>query len=175
VFFTGAAFAQLKVSRLQLPMAEPAATAPRSWLSGLMRPRTADWSASALQFLGTLLFNVSTFRSAADAAGQDTSYDLIWRPDLAGSILFLVSSAMAFAPEVRRRRHGHVRDRSWSIGALNFVGSVFFGLSAVGAYLVPSTNELLNVSWSNGGTLLGALCFLLGAALLIPRRTDRSH
>ena len=170
IFFTAAAATQLMISARGLPDPPPEAAAHGAWFSRLIRPRTADWTASALQFAGTLLFNLSTFRSALDAAGAQTSYDLIWRPDLAGSILFLDSSAMAFAPEVRRRRHGHARDRSWTIGALNMGGSVFFGFSAIGAYLVPSTNDLLNAQWSNGGTLLGALCFLVGSVLLIPSR-----
>jgi hypothetical protein len=73
-------------------------------------------------------------------------------------------------PDVRRHRHGHARDRSWAISTLNMVGSIFFGFSAIGAYVVPATNDLLNARWSNGGTLLGAICFLVGAWLVIPRR-----
>jgi hypothetical protein len=37
---------------------------------------------------------------------------------------------------------------------------------------VPDTNELLNSRWSNGGTLLGAVCFLIGALLVLPRSRD---
>ncbi|HEY5185046.1 MAG TPA: hypothetical protein VIM19_09145, partial [Actinomycetes bacterium] len=66
----------------------------------------------------------------------------------------------------------HVRGRSWSIAALNLLGSVLFGLSAIGAYLDPTTNQLLSARWSNLGTLGGALCFLAGAALLLPSRTQ---
>ena len=54
------------------------------------------------------------------------------------------------------------------IAALNLVGSIFFGLSAIGAYVIPSTGELLDASLANSGTFLGAICFLVGAALLIP-------
>jgi hypothetical protein len=50
------------------------------------------------------------------------------------------------------------------------LGSVFFGLSAIGAYVSPTTGDLLSMRWSNGGTLLGALCFLTGALLLLPRQ-----
>ena len=82
------------------------------------------------------------------------SNQVIWRPDAVGSVLFLVSSAIALMPDVRRHRHGHARDRSWSISTLNMVGSIFFGISAVGAYVVPATDDLLNARWSNGGTFL---------------------
>lgn len=168
VFFTTAALLQLLTSRDALEPVD--AGAGPSWFGAVLRPRTTDWTASALQLIGTLAFNVSTFRAALDSAGSDVSYQLVWRPNLVGSILFLVSSGMAFAPEVRQRRHDHVRDRSWTIGALNLLGSVFFGLSAAGAYLLPASNELLNARWANGGTLTGAVCFLVGALLLLPRR-----
>lgn len=168
LFFTTAAALQLLTSREELPPID--AAGGREWFTALLRPRTADWTASALQFLGTLAFNVSTYQAAVDAAGTTGPYDLVWRPNAVGSVLFLVSSGMAFAPEVRRRRHLHVRDRSWAIAALNLLGSLFFGLSALGAYLVPGTAALLNVQWANGGTFLGAACFLVGAALLLPPR-----
>jgi uncharacterized BrkB/YihY/UPF0761 family membrane protein len=120
-----------------------------------------------------LAFNVTTFWGLVEASGtQSVSNQVIWRPDAVGSILFLVSSAIALLPDVRRPRHGHARARSWAISAVNMLGSIFFGLSAIGAYVVPDTNELLNSRWSNGGTLLGAVCFLIGALLVLPRSRD---
>jgi drug/metabolite transporter (DMT)-like permease len=98
----------------------------------------------------------------------------VWAPDAIGSVLFLVASGIALAPQVRARRHGHARDRSWAIAALNMLGSVFFGLSAIGAYTLPSTDQLLSVSWSNWGTFLGAICFLWGAVLLLPRHGEHA-
>jgi hypothetical protein len=133
--------------------------------------RNPAWTSSWIQWIGTLFFNATTLAGLLAVAGDTAvSNQVIWRPDAVGSILFLVSSAIALTPDVRRHRHGHVRDRSWAISALNMVGSVFFGLSAVGAYVVPSTEELLNSVWSNGGTFLGAVCFLVGAWLVIPRQ-----
>ena len=171
VFFTAAATLQLITSREPYETAE-ASTQRRVVMGLALRARDLDWSASAIQWIGTLAFNVTTLRGALVAAGSnDASAELVWRPDAIGSVLFLVSSAVAFLPEVRKRRHDHVRDRSWTIAALNLLGSVFFGLSAVGAYTIPASNELLNARWSNGGTFLGAVCFLVGAALLLPRRS----
>jgi hypothetical protein len=89
-------------------------------------------------------------------------------------VLFLVSSAIAMRPEVRRFRHSHVRERSWAIAALNLVGSVFFGLSAVGAFPEPTGSGVADLMWANAGTLLGALCFLVGALLVLPRRHPTS-
>lgn len=136
--------------------------------------RDPAWSSAAVQWLGTLYFNATTLWSLVDATGTETvSNQVIWRPDAVGSVLFLISSAIACLPVVREHRHSHVRDRSWTIAAANMLGSIFFGISAVGAYVAPDSNELLNSVWSNGGTLLGALCFLAGSLLLLPPR--RAH
>jgi hypothetical protein len=159
---------QFVMSAAELPERELATE--HRW-GRLARPRTTDWTASAIQLVGTLEFNVTTLRAALDATGTGSATaQMVWRPDAIGSVLFLVASTIALAPEVRQRRHGHARGRSWAIAALNMLGSVFFGLSAIGAYVSPTTGDLLNVRWSNGGTLLGALCFLAGALLLLPRR-----
>jgi divalent metal cation (Fe/Co/Zn/Cd) transporter len=135
--------------------------------------RHPAWTSAWIQWVGTVAFNVTTFWGLVEASGTEAVADqVIWRPDAVGSILFLVSSAIALSPDVRRHRHGHARDRSWAISALNMVGSIFFGISAVGAYVVPSSNELLNSMWANGGTFLGAICFLVGALLVLPRKTE---
>jgi len=42
---------------------------------------------------------------------------------------------------------------------------VFFGVSAVGAFVIPDTGSLVNAVWANLGTFLGALCFLVAALL----------
>lgn len=167
VFFTAAATLQFLTSRTHLaPEAEPA----RRVLAVLARPRTLDWTASAVQLVGTVAFNVTTVRAAIQLQGDAAvSTSAVWRPDAFGSVLFLVSSALAMAPEIRWRRHRHARDRSWAIATLNLVGSVFFGLSAIGAYTPAGSSSVLSEAWSNTGTLLGALCFLVGGLLLIPR------
>lgn len=168
VLFTSAATMQFLMSRAELPERE---IEPQHRWSRRSQPRTTDWTASAVQLVGTLEFNVTTLRAALLAAGAGAATgQQVWRPDAIGSVLFLVSSAIALAPEVRRRRHDHVRTRSWAIAALNMLGSVFFGLSAIGAWTVPSTGALASVPLANAGTVLGAVCFLAGALLLIPRR-----
>ena len=56
----------------------------------------------------------------------------------------------------------------WWIGAANMLGSVAFGVSAVAAYVVPATGDVRNAELSNLGTFVGAICFLIGAILLLP-------
>jgi hypothetical protein len=52
------------------------------------------------------------------------------------------------------------------------VGSVAFGVSAVAGYISPATGQLRNADRANLGTLVGAVCFLIGALLLLPERTE---
>ena len=55
--------------------------------------------------------------------------------------------------------------RTWHGTWLNLLGSVFFGISAVGAYVIPDSGDLVSLFWANVGTFLGALCFLTAALL----------
>jgi hypothetical protein len=123
------------------------------------------WSCVA-QFAGTLFFNVSTFHALQ--AGLDANeYDrLVWRPDWRGSICFLASGVLAYLA-VRRLSH---RARDWRIAVINLAGCVAFGISAIAGYVVPSTGSAIDLAAANAWTSLGALCFLVGALLLLPSR-----
>lgn len=163
LFFTTAATVQ-SLDAMRPP--GEAARHHREWTSS----DRANLLAALVQWIGTVAFNVTTLRAALDAGGRaDYTAQVVWSPDAFGSVLFLVSSAVALVPEVHRRRHRHVRDRAWVIAAVNMLGSVLFGVSAVAAWTNPSTDELISLTWSNAGTFLGALCFLVGAFLMLPR------
>ena len=75
----------------------------------------------------------------------------------------------------------HLRSISWRIAALNLAGSIAFGVSAVASKVVTTTGEPRNIMLVNLGTAVGGLCFLVGALLLLPERTQprstptRSH
>jgi hypothetical protein len=121
--------------------------------------RAAWWSAT-VQSAGTVFFNVSTFR-ALDSAFSDPQYDrLVWRPDALGSVCFLVSGAIAYRAA---RRHGWLPARGphgWWEPAVNLLGCVFFGISAIAGYVVPSSGSVLDLAAANWNTCLGAACFL---------------
>ena len=55
--------------------------------------------------------------------------------------------------------------RTWAGTWLNMLGSILFGVSAVGAYVLPATGDLVSLAWANLGTFLGALCFFFAAVL----------
>ena len=90
----------------------------------------------------------------------------MWRPDALGSVCFLVASALAFAEAGHRWWSWRPGERDWHITALNMWGSVFFGLSAVGAHIDPS-GSISHVQLANGGTVLGAVCFLVASLLMM--------
>ena len=48
------------------------------------------------------------------------------------------------------------------------VGSIFFMASALASFVLPSSGEVVNTRITVAGTLLGAVCFLIGAALMFP-------
>jgi hypothetical protein len=110
----------------------------------------AAWWAATIQSAGTLFFNVTTYM-ALSASLSDPDYDrLVWRPDAFGSICFLVSGTIAFAAASRR----------WWQPAVNLLGCVFFGVSAVAGYVVPDTGSMLDLAAANWNTSAGAACFL---------------
>jgi len=124
--------------------------------------RAAWWSA-IVQSAGTLFFNVTTYQ-ALHVAQTSSDYDrLVWRPDWRGSICFLVSGTIAYVASPRRGWHGWRPARGeagWWQPAVNLLGCVFFGISAVAGYVVPSTGSMLDLAAANWNTSLGAACFL---------------
>jgi hypothetical protein len=131
-------------------------------------PRRIDWWSAGVQLLGTLFFNATTFR-ALQTGLESTSYDrLVWRPDALGSICFLVSGYLAYV-EVSGHLLGRPRPTLESaIVTVNLVGCLAFGVSAVASYVIPTTGNEVNLALVNTFTALGALCFLIGAVLLLP-------
>lgn len=128
--------------------------------------RAAWWSA-IVQSAGTLFFNVTTYQ-ALHVAQTSSDYDrLVWRSDWRGSICFLVSGAIAYRASVRHGWHGWLPARGgegWWQPAVNLLGCVFFGISAVAGYVVPSSGSVLDLAAANWNTSLGAACFLACAA-----------
>lgn len=118
--------------------------------------------------MGTLFFNATTFR-ALQTGIESPSYDrLVWRPDALGSICFLVSGYLAYV-EVSGHLLGRPRRTLESvIATVNLLGCLAFGVSAVASYVVPATGDERNLPVVNTFTALGALCFLIGAVLLLP-------
>ena len=153
VFFTLAGFIQLALSGRRPPRGD---STPGE---------VADWWSAAIQFAGTLLFNVSTFAVLFGARSGTGELSTGWVPDAWGSVCFLVASGLALVAASRRHELWDRHARTWRGTWLNMAGSVAFGAAAVGAYVLPLTGEFVNVRWVNLGTFLGALCFFTAALL----------
>lgn len=131
-------------------------------------PSDRNWLAAATQFPGTVFFNISTYAALSTNLSAKEADQQVWRPDAYGSTLFLIASAFAIAALDGRFLSWQPRSLPWTIAWLNMLGSIAFGFSAVASYVLPTTGELINSDWSLGGTFVGAICFLLGAALMLP-------
>ena len=154
IFFTAAALVQFLTTRLT-------------------GGRAPDWWASGIQFAGTLFFNISTFDAMQDALDTRATDRLVWTPDVFGSICFLVSSALAYRLANGSFLGGRRRDGPERIALVNLLGSVAFGISAVAAFVVPSTGNVLSLGAANFTTAVGAACFLVGSVLLLPAVSSR--
>jgi uncharacterized membrane protein YhhN len=132
----------------------------------------AAWWAAIIQSAGTLFFNITTYQ-AMHTALTSAAYDqLVWRPDWRGSICFLVSGVIAYHAS---ERHGWLPVRGgdgWWQPAVNLLGCIFFGISAVAGYVVPTSGSMLDQAAANWNTALGAACFL--ACALDTLRTGRA-
>jgi len=170
IFFTSASFCQLVQAQSpgttgvdESGQHRPAPVRFLAWL-----PHDRSWLAAATQFPGTVFFNVSTLAALTHNATAVESDRYVWRPDLFGSILFLVASAFGILAVSGRFLLAEPRSVPWWVAWVNMLGSVLFMASALASYVLPSTDELVSTRLSVAGTLFGAACFLVGAALMFP-------
>jgi hypothetical protein len=129
-------------------------------------PHDRNWLAAATQFPGTVFFNVSTLAALTHNATAAETDRYVWRPDLFGSTLFLVASTFGILAVTDHFFSLETRSVPWRIAWLNMVGSILFMASALASYVLPNTGELVSTRVSVVGTLLGAVCFMVGAALM---------
>ncbi|NYG22361.1 uncharacterized membrane protein YhaH (DUF805 family) [Agromyces hippuratus] len=156
-FFTTAGLIQLFLSG--------AIAVPVSYAPGRMV--RAEWLAAATQSFGTLMFNVST-TAALYAKSISAQEHFVWNPDAGGSVAFLVSGVLAFIAYARVARLWDIGRAAWWSVLINFIGCVAFGVSAVGAYILPS-GSAISGSLANSGTFIGAICFLLASLVVLPQ------
>jgi len=165
IFFTSAAALQW----LETINADPGPAASRERLRLLaFEPHRIDWWSSGVQLVGTVFFNVNTFRALQEGLDANAYDRLVWAPDAIGSACFLVSGYLAYVEVCGGFLWTRHRTLEWRIAAVNLLGCVAFGISAVAAYWVPSEGSVLDLAAANVFTAFGGLCFLVGAVLLLP-------
>ena len=132
----------------------------------------AAWRAATVQSAGTLCFNVTTFRALSTAVSNPQYNRLVWRPDAFGSLFFLVSAVIAYRASDRRGWLPRSGGDGWWEPAVNLLGCVFFGISAIAGHVVPQTGSDLDLAAANWTTSLGAACFLINALATLGRRGE---
>jgi hypothetical protein len=130
-----------------------------------------QWRSAATQFVGTVLFNVSTCASVW-AHRVIAERGLVWAPDATGSVAFLVSGILGVAALSDGVGAWRPRSPDWQSTWINMVGCVAFGLSALGAF-VRASGVTVDEALANAGTFVGALCFLAAALLPLGGRARR--
>jgi uncharacterized membrane protein len=152
------------------------------YAQAVVERRAADRLSALVQLVGTLLFNISTFAALRHNLTTHEINARVWAPDAFGSIAFLVSSGLAFVGFCHHWWCFRWRIRAWQIVALNLLGSIAFGISAIASLVEPSTGEPVGAHIANSGTSFGGACFLIASVLLIPEaaairssRSDDAH
>jgi hypothetical protein len=169
IFFTTAAFLQY-IQAVDAPRRVGATDAgPFRLLT--WEPHRVDWSSSVVQFVGTLLFNVTTFAAIDQTLTTGQSIRAVWSPDAGGSICFLVASWLAWVEVAHGSWSWDPGRLGWWIAGLNLLGSIAFGVSAVAAFVLPASGVVWDTTWADIGTGVGGVCFLVAAVLLLPERT----
>ncbi len=173
IFFTTAAFLQYAetINTRKIPKDLKLREKLRifSW-----EPRRIDWVASVVQFAGTLFFNLSTYNAMNTFMTIHQINHQVWIPDVYGSTCFLIASGLVWIEVGHSLLSLKVGNLSWQIALLNLLGSIAFGISAIAAFVMPLTGQPINLALVNVGTFVGALCFLIGAVLLLPERTSQT-
>ncbi len=139
------------------------------------RPHDIGWLSSALQFAGTVMFNINTFDAmiiGLDWLQQDLA---IWAPDFVGSVLFLLSGYLAFVETCHAHWAWKPASMSWWVTFVNLFGCVAFMISAVFAFVPPWSPRIDAATVSVAFTLTGAVGFLIGSLLMLPETVTRTN
>jgi len=174
IFFTGsipfttAAYLQLFQAANAGAFSSQGNQPPRRTLLFGWRPHEIGWLSCALQFAGTLLFNVNTFDAMLPGLNWLQQDLKIWVPNFAGSILFLASGHLAFAETCHAHWAWKPGSLSWWVTFINYLGCVAFMISAVFAFVPPWSPHFDVLTISVLFTLIGAACFLVGSLLMLP-------
>jgi hypothetical protein len=166
LFFTSAAYLQF-LEAINVPDSSARAIVgdKNRTLYFAWEPDRIDWWSTITQLIGTLYFNFSTFNAMRLSLSPLKSDRLVWSADFLGSVLFLVSSWLAYGEVVSALTTPKLKSLTWWIVLSNLLGSVAFGISAITSFILPSVGEMINSNVTNLTTAIGGACFFVGALL----------
>ncbi len=146
----------------------PATPATRRSVSLIgWHPASVGWWSTLTQFIGTIDFNFNTFDALRAPDGWFAQDLVIWIPGMLGSIMFLVSSYLAFIETSHSYWSWDPTNLDWQIVFANLVGSVAFMTASTLAYVPPTAEAAWIADVANVHLFVGAFGFLGGAALMI--------
>ena len=131
------------------------------------QPRSAGWQSTFTQLLGTLAFNINTF-DAIDPPAAAAMQDLvIWLPGLVGSVLFLVSGALAYVEAGHAYFSWRPGELGWRIAFVNLIGCIAFMTAGILSFVPtgPEPGWIAAAAFAHLG--IGAFCFFVGAVLMM--------
>ena len=166
--FTTAAYLQLYQSANAPSFDQRNTGAPgRTKIFG-WKPRDIGWLSCALQFPGTVLFNINTFDALLPGLNWWQQDIAVWTPNIIGSILFLASGYLAFVETCHAHLAWRPHELSWWVTLLNLLGCIGFMIAAIFAVVPKEEVSPMFSILSIAFTLQGALCFFLGSVLMLP-------
>ncbi|HUA02656.1 MAG TPA: hypothetical protein VMB27_02060 [Solirubrobacteraceae bacterium] len=174
LFFTSAAYLQFSEA-VNAERGLGSRRATNRWRPASWEPKRIDWLATLVQLIGTLLFNISTFTALNHDLSTHQTNARVWAPDAFGSIAFLIASELAFAEVCHRWICWKNRTLAWKVVAVNLLGSIAFGASAIASLVEPASGEPVSARIANAGTSFGGVCFLIGALLLMPEAANEQR
>jgi len=140
----------------------------QGWRWFAWKPRNAGYSASLIQLVGTLMFNINTADAMLPGLSRMKEDVLVWIPGSIGSICFLLASYLSVIEVSHSLWSFQPRQVSWWIVAINLLGSAAFMLSALYSFF-PLSGGGPEWAWgANFFTWSGAVCFLVASYLMIP-------
>jgi hypothetical protein len=165
--FTAAAYLQLfQTANAGEPLRDNASPRHKPKLLG-WRPRDIGWLSTALQFAGTILFNVNTLDAMIPALDWLQTDLIVWAPDFVGSMLFLAAGYLAFIETCHAHWAWKKENISWWVASINLLGCLGFMISAAFAFVLPGLQNTEAVTVAVAFTLIGAVCFLAGSLLML--------
>ncbi len=168
LFFTAAAYCQyLEVINADITNDAYLAAGKTEWIWWAWRAKNLGFMASVCQLAGAFLFNINTFNCFYDGLSYVAMDVVIWLPNLIGSILFLVAAGFAWLEVFRDENVRIFFSVTWWIIWINLLGSMLFQRSAFRSFVYVDSGELVNETIALSATLYGAVCFFIGAYLLI--------